>query len=117
MARRSLTGPISMVLGYALMATTSQAAPVTAETDAFGIVDLPAGYELDRMHGEGKCGEGKCGGEEKGEAEGKCGEGKCGGREDKGKAEGKCGEGKCGDDSGKGGAEGKCGEGKCGGEH
>jgi len=116
MARRTLTGPISMVLGYALLASTAQAAPAASDGDPFGVVDLPAGYELDRMHGEGKCGEGKCG-ESKAE-EGKCGEGKCGADGEKGEAEGKCGEGKCGgDDGGKNAEEGKCGEGKCGGSH
>lgn len=112
MARRSLSGPISMILGSALLASSGQAAPAANDADGFGLTDLPAGYELARMYGEGegKCGEGKCGGDDggKGKAEG----------------EGKCGEGKCGADSGKAGgeggkekAEGKCGEGKCGGKH
>ncbi|MEZ4332198.1 MAG: hypothetical protein R3F35_10620 [Myxococcota bacterium] len=110
MARRALSGPISMVLGYALFASTGQAAPLATADDGFGITDLPAGYELARMHGEGegKCGEGKCGGDDgakgKAEAEGKCGEGKCGADSEKGGAEGKCGA-----DGGKENAEGQCG--------
>lgn len=110
-----------MILGYALLASTSQAAPLATDGDGFGITDLPAGYQLDRMHGEGKCGEGKCGGEDGGkgktDAAGKGGEGRCGADSGKGGSAGKAGEGRCGADGGKQKAEGKCGEGKCGGKH
>jgi uncharacterized low-complexity protein len=97
MARISLRGPISAVLGTALLTTAASAAPTAS--DAFGIVDLPSGHVSARMHAD----------------EGKCGEGKCGGAGDESDTEGKCGEGKCGSDGGKGDTEGKCGEGKCGG--
>lgn len=93
-----------MVLGCALLASTSGAAPAASEQGGFGVQDLATGYELERIHGEdaeGKCGEGKCGADsgKKDGAEGKCGEGKCGadGEKEKGSGEGKCGEGKCGE--------------------
>ncbi len=81
MARKSLTGPISAVLGTALISAAAQAAPTATADDAFGIIDLPSGPAAARMHaGEGQCGEGKCGGAgDDGGSEGKCGEGKCGG--------------------------------------
>ncbi|MBW2426778.1 MAG: low-complexity protein [Deltaproteobacteria bacterium] len=91
MARKSRLNSITLALGTAFAASLGQAAEPVAEANAFGIVELPGGYQVASAE-EGKCGEGKCGG-------GKSDEGKCGGGSDDGggkDAEGKCGEGKCG---------------------
>ena len=98
---------LSIAVGTALGASLALSPMATADTNPFGMTELPGGYmQVAGKHREGGCGEGKCGGDKS--HEGKCGEGKCGGDKS---GEGSCGEGKCGGDKSH---EGKCGEGKCG---
>ena len=86
---------ISIVVGSALGASLAFSPIAIADTNPFGVSELPSGYmQIAGGHGEGGCGEGKCGDEKK-NGEGSCGEGKTG--DEKGEGEGKCGEGKCGD--------------------
>ena len=103
---------LSIAVGTALGASLALSPMAIADTNPFGMTELPGGYmQVAGNHGEGKCGEGKCG-DDKAEKEGSCGEGKCGG--EKAHKEGSCGEGKCGGDKAR--KEGSCGEGKCGGD-
>ena len=71
-SRKNLSIAVSTALGASLALS-----PVAlADTNPFGVTELPSGYmQIAGGHGEGGCGEGKCG-EEKGESEGSCGEGR-----------------------------------------
>ncbi len=120
MTKKFQKKPTALTLGAAVAATLSAGSIANAETNPFGVSELPSGYmqlaEAEKK--DGSCGAGKCGGKMKEKMEkkdGKCGAGKCGGEmKDK---DGNCAgdkkgakksEGECG--------EGKCGEGKCGGK-
>ena len=79
---------LSIAVSTALGASLALSPVALADTNPFGVTELPGGYtQIARGHGEGGCGEGKCG-EEKGESEGSCGEGKCGGEKGEGEGEG-----------------------------
>ena len=82
-SRKTLSIAVSTALGASLALS-----PVAlADTNPFGVTELPDGYtQIAGGHGEGGCGEGKCG-EEKGESEGKCG-GEKGEGEGEGEGEG-----------------------------
>ncbi len=94
MSNTTLKKSLAVAMGATFAAAMAAAPIANADSNPFGMSNLPSGYM--QVAAEGKCGEGKD------KKEGKCGEGKD-------KKEGKCGEGKCGEGKAK---EGKCGEGK-----
>ena len=133
MTKKFQKKPLALTLGAAVAATLSAGSIANAETNPFGMSELPSGYmqlaeggtcggKMDKKAEDAKCGDGKCGGDMKKGIDSKAADGKCSGdmkemekdgscageiMETK-KSDGKCGEGKCG--------EGQCGgEGKCGG--
>jgi uncharacterized low-complexity protein len=111
MSNNTLKKSLAVAMGASFAAAMAVAPVASADSNPFGMSNLPGGY-MQVAEAEGKCGakdkaaegEGKCG-EGKMKKDGKCGEGKCG--EGKMKKDGKCGEGKCGE--GKMKHEAKCG--------